>query len=145
MFFRIFFWFFLFTVRFSTEGHLFSGFLTVFRKVSRFRSFFRRFQSIFGVLSFFHRFLIVSSNFLLVFVVYSPIFYRMVPFSRFFNGKVSRFRSFFRRFQSVFGVLSFFHCFLNVFSNFLFVFLVYCPILYRRTPFFWFFNCFSQS
>ncbi len=36
MFVRIFFWFFLFTVRFSTEGHLFSGFLTVFRKVSRF-------------------------------------------------------------------------------------------------------------
>ncbi len=86
----IFFRFFLFTVRFSTDGHLFSGFSTVFRKVSRFRSFFRRFQS-------------------------------------------------------DFGVLSFFLCFFNVFSNFLLVFLVYCPILYRRTPFFWFFNGFSQS
>ncbi len=44
-----------------------------------------------------------------------------------------------------FGDLSFFHCFLNVISNFVSVFLVYCPIPYRRTPFFWFFNGFSLS
>ncbi len=31
MFFRIFFWFLLFTLRFSSEGHLFSGFLTILR------------------------------------------------------------------------------------------------------------------
>ncbi len=147
MFGRIFFSFFLFTLRFSTEGHFFSGFLTVFHKVSRFWQFFWRFQSVFGVLSFFLCFLNVFPNFLFVFLVFSPILYRRIPFVWFLAifRKVSHFWSFFRRFQSVFGVISFFLCFLKVFSNFLFVFLVDSPILYRRTLFFWFFNGFSQS
>ncbi len=140
MFLRIFFWFFLFIVLLSTGWYLFAVFLTVFRKVSRFRSFFRRFLI-------FHCFLNVSSNFLSVFLVTCPIVYRMVPFSGFMTvfRKVSRYRSFFRCFLSVFGVLCFFHCFLKVASNFLSVFPVTCPILYRMVPFSWFFNCFSQN
>ncbi len=57
MFVRIFFLFFLFTFRMSTEWYFVRGFLSVFSVVSRFRLFFRRFLERFRSFKLFRSFL----------------------------------------------------------------------------------------
>ncbi len=131
MFFQIFFWFFLLLVRFSTEWYLFTRFFLFFAKFAVFNRFLGQDFWFFDRSFFWFLWLPVQmSTELCVFAV---------------SSKVSRIRLFFRRFQSVFGVLGFFHCFLNVSSNFLLVFVVTCQIVYRIVFFCCIFNCFQQS